>query len=94
MTLPTELIPAYFAELLTTAADEYGAPIFAADLAIGGANPEHVEMMANRWASIPAMEPPGFADELRSFAGELRAERSAGPDPELETPDPDIERPA
>lgn len=66
-----EDIPERFAELLVKAARDYSAPIFALDLAEGGAIPGHIETMANRWEECD-FEPVRFAYELREAAEEIR----------------------
>lgn len=66
-----EEIAPRFAALLVKAAEEYGAPSLAADLALRGAEPSEVEVIAGRWEA-DEFDPREFATELRDFADEVR----------------------
>lgn len=73
-----EEIATRFAVLLHRAATFYGAPIFAAELAEKGADPEQVRIMAKRWEEGEFF-PSSFAGDLMAFADGLALDRE--PDP-------------
>jgi hypothetical protein len=60
-----DVAPAFIA--LLARAHHNGAEDFAADLAIGGANPDSLRFMADHWEGLD-FSPANLADDLRDLA--------------------------
>lgn len=74
-TATLEGIVSRFAEVLLRAEGEYGAPLFAEDLAERGASPDALQIMASRWIECE-FDGPEFADELLALADYIEEARA------------------
>lgn len=67
-----DTIATCFSSLLVLAEEEHGAPNFAAELAMGGAQPDHLRQKASEWLDFD-FDPPSFAAEIAEFANDVEA---------------------